>query len=71
LTGRPVELAGFRFHASRDGRVQIEWRGRVVKTLAGAAAAKFLERAVGLGAPELQRLMAKATGNFRRGNERR
>lgn len=61
----------FSFRIARDGSVFLSWRGRVVKTLRGANAAKFAERAAGLGPAAAQLLMAKATGNFKRGNERR
>ena len=43
---------------------------RHVVTLAGATARRFLDRADGLAGEALQLLMAKATKNFKRGNER-
>jgi hypothetical protein len=36
--------SGFSYAATKDGRVRVAWRGRVVTTLAGAAAARFLAR---------------------------
>jgi hypothetical protein len=51
--------------------VRISWRGRVVTTLAGARAARFLRGAEGADEEAAQLLMARATGNFKRGNERR
>jgi hypothetical protein len=62
----------FTWQATKDGRVRISWRGRVVKTLAGSRAARFLREVE--SAPhedEAQLLMARVTGNFKRGNERR
>ncbi|MCL2490381.1 MAG: hypothetical protein FWF36_06640 [Propionibacteriaceae bacterium] len=60
----------FDYKATGDGRVFISWNHRVVVTLAGQKAAQFLEQADGLDDAALQLLIARATGNFRRGNER-
>lgn len=49
----------------------ISWRGRLVTTLAGAAADRLRERLAGANEANVQLLLAKATGNFKRGNERR
>lgn len=49
----------------------IEWNGRRARVLTGAAARRFLA-AVDGAAPERRQLeMARVTGNFKRGNERR
>ena len=61
----------FGWQATKDGRVRITWRGRVVTTLAGAAAARFAHQAEGADEETVQALLARATGNFKRGNERR
>lgn len=45
------------------------WDHRMVATLAGTRAARFLERIDGMDEAGAQLLIAKATGNFRRGNE--
>jgi len=56
------------FEYSRRGDdVVITHHGRRAATLRGDAAARFLED-VGRGDP--QQVMARATGNYRRGNER-
>ena len=60
----------FSYSETADGRVRITWCGRVVATLAGKQAARFLERVAGADAEGAQLAMAKATGNFKRGNER-
>jgi hypothetical protein len=49
-------------HISRDGRQ--------VTTLREAAATHFLSRADALDQEGRQQLMARATGNYKRGNER-
>ena len=57
----------FHFQATKDGRVLISADGRVVKTLRGKEALKFLDQ-VERGDPQL--VMAKATGQFKFGNEK-
>jgi len=61
----------FAWASTKDGRVRISWRGKVVTTLAGGSAARFLEQVGGADGEAEQLLMARATGNFKRGNERR
>ncbi len=60
----------FRFQAAKGDRVLLYYQERHVVTLAGSAARRFLERANHLEGKPLQLLMAKATKNFKRGNER-
>ncbi|MCC6802391.1 MAG: hypothetical protein IT319_05880 [Anaerolineae bacterium] len=60
----------FEYRALKDGKVLIYWRGRHVTTLAGSAAQKFLRKIAGLDGKAAQLVMAKASGNFKRGNER-
>lgn len=52
----------------RGGEVRISHHGRHATTLRGRAAADFLDE-VDRGA-DPQQLMARVTGNYRRGNER-
>jgi hypothetical protein len=61
----------FSYRATKDGRVRIAWRGRIVTTLAGGHAAAFLGRVRSAPEARVQHEMARATGNFRHGNERR
>ncbi len=61
----------FAWQATKDGSVRIAWRGRVVTTLTGARAARFLHEVEDADEEAAQLLMARATGNFKRGNERR
>ena len=65
-----MSLGDFSYVATKDGGVRIAWRGRLVTTLAGRAAARFLQRARSADDDTLQHLMARVTGNFKRGNER-
>ena len=60
--------SGFTYVTRKNGEVVISHHGRVATLLRGERAAKFL-KAVAEGDP--QQLMARATGNYKRGNERR
>ncbi len=66
-----MSLGDFSWTQTKDGGVRIAHRGKVVTTLAGDAAARFRARAEGADEEVQQQLMARATGNFKRGNERR
>ena len=57
---------GFAFE-QRGAEVVITHRGRHATTLRGDAAARFLEE---VEAGEPQEVMARVTGNYKRGNER-
>jgi hypothetical protein len=60
----------FRYHETKRGLVQIAYRGKVVTTLRGREAHRFLVHVEFADAAEVQRVMAKATGHFKHGNER-
>ena len=68
MTGAPRD---FSWRSTRDGRVFITWRGREVKVLTGDRAGHFIARVEGATDAEAQLEMARVTGNFKRGNERR
>jgi hypothetical protein len=61
----------FSYRERQDGTVAIYWRRIPATTLGGKLAENFLAAAAEAGEDELQLLLAKATGNFKRGNERR
>ncbi|WP_109472165.1 hypothetical protein [Ornithinimicrobium cavernae] len=58
---------GFEYAVTPAGVVRIWHRGRLATTLRGRRAADFLDD---VGAGDEQLLMARVTGNYRRGNER-
>ena len=66
-----LEEGFFSYQETKDGRVLLYWYEKHVKTLAGKEAAKFKSRIEGLDDTEAQLVLAKFTGNFKRGNERR
>jgi hypothetical protein len=59
---------GFSYTARKGGEVVITHEGRQTAILRGDKAKKFLDQ-VEIGDP--QQLMARVTGNYKRGNERR
>lgn len=61
---------GFSYRAHKDGTVRVAWRGKVVTTLRGKDAARFLARVDGADEEQAQQAMARVTGNFKHGNER-
>lgn len=66
-----AESLGFGYRATRDGKVFISWQGRDVTVLKGAAASRFIDRVSGASERDAQLEMARATGHFKHGNERR
>jgi hypothetical protein len=67
-TGLPE---GFVWTARKDGRVEIHHHGRLAATLRGAQAAAFQDEISKLDEAAGQQRMARLTGNYKRGNERR
>lgn len=65
-----LEAQAFDYDVMKDGRVFIYWERRHVTTLKGEKARKFLAQIEGANEHEAQLVMAKVTGNFKRGNER-
>jgi hypothetical protein len=55
----------------RGDEVHISHRGRPATVLRREAAARFVDRVERLDEAAAQQLMARVTGNFKRGNERR
>lgn len=46
----------------------VSWQGRLVTTVVGKPAARLIERLERADRHEAQHLLARATGNFRRGS---
>ena len=61
----------FAYRVSKEGQVFIIWQGRTVVTVRGDDARRLLARLATLDDNGVQLALAKATGNFKRGNERR
>ena len=65
-----LEDEEFTYRVGKDGKVFINWRDKQVKIMKGREARRFIGRIADLNQKEAQLVMAKATGNFKRGNER-
>ena len=61
---------GFSFRPKKDGDVTILRNGKEVTVLRGDSAQIFLAEIGECSIPEQQQLMARITGNYKRGNER-
>jgi len=60
----------FDYKITKDRRVFISFYGKQVTTLSGTKAEDFITGIEEADGKEAQLLMAKATGNFKRGNEK-
>ena len=61
---------GFTHRTRKSGDVEVLHRGRLAATLRGNAAVEFLSEVAGCNETAAQQLMARLTGNYKRGNER-
>jgi len=66
---KPDDL-GFTYRSRKNGDIEILHHGRVATTLRGHDAEDFLAEAPDAASAEAQQLMARLTGNYKRGNER-
>jgi hypothetical protein len=60
----------FDWRTTKDGQVLVSRGGRTVTTVRGPAAARLLGRLAQASDDEAQQLLARVTGNYKRGNER-
>ena len=61
--------SGFVYRVRKSGDVVVSYHGREAAVLRGTAAASFLSQIARCGEEEAQQLMARLTGNYKRGNE--
>jgi hypothetical protein len=61
----------FSYKTSKDHKIFIFWYGKQVMILKDKESEKFLSRISGAGFQESQLIMAKITGNFKHGNEKK
>jgi hypothetical protein len=66
----PLSDEPFSYRGTKSGLVQISYYGKVVTTLRGAEAARFLGKVESAKREDEQLAMAKATGHFKHGSER-
>lgn len=68
----PLAQDPFAYRATKSGKLIVSRGGRRVSVIAGEKARRLQSRlGTATSAEEEQQLLAKATGNYRRGNERR
>ena len=60
----------FTYRITKDNKVFISYEGKQVTTLIGGKAEKFIADIAETDGKEAQLIMAKVTGNFKRGNEK-
>ena len=70
MTSSTESDLGFTYRNRKGGIVEVLHRGRLASTLRGIAALDFLWEIESSAASDAQRLMARLTGNYKRGNER-
>lgn len=61
----------FAFQVLKDCRIRIFWNGKEVMILNEIAGKQFLKKIESKSDKEVQLIMVKLTGNFKRGNERK
>jgi hypothetical protein len=61
---------GFGYRIRRNGELEILHNGRIASTLRGSDADDFLAEVETADEGDAQQLMARITGNYKRGNER-
>ena len=60
----------FTYRVTKDNKVFIAYEGKQVTTLSGKNAETFIAKIQGAEDKAAQLIMAKVTGNFKRGNEK-
>ncbi len=66
-----TEGEAFSYRTTRDGGLLVYWNGKHVRSYGGHRAAVILAGVEGAeSARAVQLVLAKVTGNFKRGNER-
>jgi hypothetical protein len=59
----------FTYRITKDNKVFISWQGKQITILSGKVIEKFISKIQLASFKEAQLIMAKATGNFKHGNE--
>jgi hypothetical protein len=70
MSERPPTSLGFAYRERKGGAVEVLHHGRLACTLRGREALEFLAEARSASPSDAQQLMARLTGNYKRGNER-
>jgi hypothetical protein len=65
-----LEEENFTYQINKNNTVFIYWHGKHIKTLSGKASERFLSKIQSADSRGKQLILAKETGNFKRGNEK-
>lgn len=60
----------FDYRVYKDGKLEITWNGKPVVMYKGKKSEDLIKRLESSDDKQVQLILAKATGNFKRGNER-
>ncbi len=60
----------FNYHITKDQQLHIRWQGKTVTILKDRKADAIIQKLTAADEYEKQLILAKVTGNFKRGNER-
>lgn len=66
-----LEEEPFTYQATKDGKVFIHWHGRQIMILKETSAEKFMLSIAQADTQQAQLLMARVTGHFKHGNEKK
>jgi hypothetical protein len=66
-----LEEQPFTYRITKDGKVFIQWHGKQIMILKGETAEKFITAIGQADAQQAQLLMARVTGHFKHGNEKK
>jgi hypothetical protein len=64
-----LEEEPFAYNQTKDGKVHISWHGKIVMILKEKRADDILKKLRHASEKDTQLILAKVTGNFKRGNE--
>ena len=70
MSDTPSAANGFTYRDRKDGTVEVLHHGRLAATLRDFDAQEFLAEVASCDPHDAQQLMARLTGNYKRGNER-
>jgi hypothetical protein len=66
-----LEEQPFAYRTTKDGKVFIQWHGKQIVILKDEAAEKFITAIEQAEEKQAQLLMARVTGHFKHGNEKK
>lgn len=65
-----LDEESFSYKITKDNKVFLYWHGKQVNMLRNKESERFITKVKNVDTKEAQLIMAKLTGNFKRGNEK-